>query len=50
MKWGQVRIAPPIGCFINDASTSRAIYATFMHYNAQQRKRHKKKWSQQAAA
>jgi transposase-like protein len=40
----------PIGCFVNDASISRVIYATFMHYNAQQRKRHKKKRSQQAAA
>ena len=38
----------PIGCFVNDASISRGIYATLMHYNTQQRKRHKKKRSQQA--
>jgi len=33
----------PIGCFINDGSISRVIYATFMHYNARQGSRHRKK-------
>lgn len=40
----------PIGCFVNDTSISRVIYATFMHYNAQQRKRHKPRKAQPHAA
>ena len=40
----------PIGCFINDGSISRVIYATFMHYNARQRSRGKKKRSRPTAA
>jgi putative transposase len=31
----------PIGCFINDASIARVIFATFSHYNARQAKRHR---------